>query len=243
MADHIVHRLGRHDIAFTLIGSGDCYDELVELSHRLGLTELRHLHRPNSRRRRRGDSFDGRRGHLARPEEPLQRPLHHEQDHGVHDFRAPRWSHSTCRRPGSRHGDAAVYATPNDVEELREVAASTWSTTNPDGVRWGARPSTNRTGARLGASGSSLRRYLREACWRIRRNPSLRLPEADMCGIAGAYQQIDGRAAARQDGPDASTIEVLTRQGSFPTATDEWMCTSPTAVFRSSMSNMASSLW
>jgi glycosyltransferase involved in cell wall biosynthesis len=36
-AEVIVHDLGREDIAFTLIGSGDCFDELVALRDRLGL--------------------------------------------------------------------------------------------------------------------------------------------------------------------------------------------------------------
>jgi glycosyltransferase involved in cell wall biosynthesis len=36
-ADIMVHELGRDDIAFTLIGSGDCYDELVALRDELGL--------------------------------------------------------------------------------------------------------------------------------------------------------------------------------------------------------------
>ncbi len=34
----VVHELGRDDIAFTLIGSGDCYDDLVALRNDLGLT-------------------------------------------------------------------------------------------------------------------------------------------------------------------------------------------------------------
>jgi glycosyltransferase involved in cell wall biosynthesis len=38
-ADHIVHRLGRDDIAFTLMGSGDCYDALVAQRDRLGLRD------------------------------------------------------------------------------------------------------------------------------------------------------------------------------------------------------------
>ena len=38
-ADAVVHELGREDIAFTLIGSGDCYEELVALRDRLCLTE------------------------------------------------------------------------------------------------------------------------------------------------------------------------------------------------------------
>jgi glycosyltransferase involved in cell wall biosynthesis len=36
-ASVIVHDLGREDIAFTLIGSGDCFDELVALRDQLGL--------------------------------------------------------------------------------------------------------------------------------------------------------------------------------------------------------------
>jgi glycosyltransferase involved in cell wall biosynthesis len=36
-ADVVVHELGRHDIGFTLIGSGDCFDELVALRDSLGL--------------------------------------------------------------------------------------------------------------------------------------------------------------------------------------------------------------
>ena len=36
-ADVVVHRLGRDDIAFTLIGKGDCFDELVALRDELGL--------------------------------------------------------------------------------------------------------------------------------------------------------------------------------------------------------------
>jgi glycosyltransferase involved in cell wall biosynthesis len=36
-ADIVVHKLGRDDIAFTLIGSGDCFDDLVALRDELGL--------------------------------------------------------------------------------------------------------------------------------------------------------------------------------------------------------------
>jgi glycosyltransferase involved in cell wall biosynthesis len=37
VADIVVNKLGRDDIAFTLIGSGDCYEELVALRDELGL--------------------------------------------------------------------------------------------------------------------------------------------------------------------------------------------------------------
>jgi glycosyltransferase involved in cell wall biosynthesis len=38
-ADHIVHTLGRTDIAFTLMGGGDCHDKLLAERDRLGLQE------------------------------------------------------------------------------------------------------------------------------------------------------------------------------------------------------------
>ncbi|MBO0829814.1 MAG: glycosyltransferase family 4 protein [Streptosporangiales bacterium] len=38
-ADHVVHTLGRKDIGFTLIGSGDSYDEVVALRDELGLRD------------------------------------------------------------------------------------------------------------------------------------------------------------------------------------------------------------
>lgn len=38
-ADHIVHEMGRDDIAFVLVGGGDCFDELVDRRDRLGLRD------------------------------------------------------------------------------------------------------------------------------------------------------------------------------------------------------------
>ncbi len=38
VADIVVNKLGRDDIAFTLIGSGDCFDDLVALRDEFGLT-------------------------------------------------------------------------------------------------------------------------------------------------------------------------------------------------------------
>jgi glycosyltransferase involved in cell wall biosynthesis len=38
-ADHVVHTLGRTDISFILMGSGDCYEELVAERDLLGLQE------------------------------------------------------------------------------------------------------------------------------------------------------------------------------------------------------------
>ena len=38
-ADEIVHEMGRDDIAFTLMGAGDCYEDLVAERDRLGLQD------------------------------------------------------------------------------------------------------------------------------------------------------------------------------------------------------------
>ncbi len=40
VADLVVNRWGRDDISFTLIGSGDCFDELVEMRDRLDLRDV-----------------------------------------------------------------------------------------------------------------------------------------------------------------------------------------------------------
>ncbi len=42
-AAHIVHDLGREDVAFTFMGGGDCYDEIVALRDELGLQEYLEL--------------------------------------------------------------------------------------------------------------------------------------------------------------------------------------------------------
>jgi glycosyltransferase involved in cell wall biosynthesis len=42
-ADIVVHRLDRDDIAITLIGSGDCFYDLVALRSELGLTDVVHF--------------------------------------------------------------------------------------------------------------------------------------------------------------------------------------------------------
>ena len=40
VADIVVHRWGRHDISFTVMGSGDCFDDLVAQRDRLGLDDF-----------------------------------------------------------------------------------------------------------------------------------------------------------------------------------------------------------
>ena len=63
-----------------------------------------------------------------------------------------------------------------------------------------------------------------------------------MCGIAGAYQQVDGEqlteTMGRSLGHAARTNRVPT-----PMATNESMCSSPTGDFRSSISGTANNAW
>ena len=42
-AAHVVHELGRNDVAFTFMGGGDCYEELVALRDQLGLQDYLEL--------------------------------------------------------------------------------------------------------------------------------------------------------------------------------------------------------
>ena len=60
--------------------------------------------------------------------------------------------------------DAAVYATPNDVEELAKLLVDLVDDEPRRRIDGTGRPGTDRTGAGVGASSSSLRRRLREAC-------------------------------------------------------------------------------
>ena len=86
-ADMIIRRFGRNDIAFTLIGKGDCYEELLELRDTLGLGDAVEF------TGRAPDDLGGAdpvdRGHrtVPRPEEPAERRVDDEQDDGVHGLR------------------------------------------------------------------------------------------------------------------------------------------------------------
>ena len=163
VADQVVHRLGRHDIGFTLIGSGDCYDELVALSHRLGLTDY--------------VTFTGRIpdadvaailstadvGISPDPKNPLNDVSTMNKTMEYMTFELPVVAFDLWETRISA-SDAAVYATPNDVEEMATVARRLDRRRTPTALDGAGRPGSNRTGARMGTSSSSLRRRLREAC-------------------------------------------------------------------------------
>ena len=120
VADQVVHRLGRHDIGFTLIGSGDCYDELVALSHRLDLTDY--------------VTFTGRIpdadvaailstadvGISPDPKNPLNDVSTMNKTMEYMAFELPVVAFDLWETRISA-SDAAVYATPNDVEEMAKL--------------------------------------------------------------------------------------------------------------------------
>jgi glycosyltransferase involved in cell wall biosynthesis len=120
VADQVVHRLGRHDIGFTLIGSGDCYDELVALSHRLSLTDY--------------VTFTGRIpdadvaailstadvGISPDPKNPLNDVSTMNKTMEYMTFELPVVAFDLWETRISA-SDAAVYATPNDVEEMAQL--------------------------------------------------------------------------------------------------------------------------
>jgi glycosyltransferase involved in cell wall biosynthesis len=120
MADVVVHRLGRHDIGFTLIGSGDRYDELVALSQRLDLTDY--------------VTFTGRIpdadvaailsaaevGISPDPKNPLNDVSTMNKTMEYMAFELPVIAFD-LRETRVSASDAAVYATPNDVEELAKL--------------------------------------------------------------------------------------------------------------------------
>jgi glycosyltransferase involved in cell wall biosynthesis len=117
MAHHVVHQLGRRDISFTLIGSGDCFEDLVALSQRLDLSDF--------------VTFTGRIpdpemaailstadvGISPDPKNPLNDVSTMNKTMEYMVFALPVVAFD-LRETRVSARDAAVYATPNDVGEL-----------------------------------------------------------------------------------------------------------------------------
>ena len=120
LADQVVHRLGRRDIAFTLIGSGDCFDDLVALSLERNLSDF--------------VTFTGRIpdaevsailstadvGISPDPKNPLNDLSTMNKTMEYMTFGLPVVAFD-LRETRVSAGDAAVYATPNDVAELAQL--------------------------------------------------------------------------------------------------------------------------
>jgi glycosyltransferase involved in cell wall biosynthesis len=112
----VVHELGRDDIAFTLIGKGDCYDDLVALRDELGLAgHVEFTGRaPDELVCRIMSTADV--GLSPDPKNPLNDLSTMNKTMEYMAFELPVVAFD-LRETRVSAGDAAVYATPNDVHE------------------------------------------------------------------------------------------------------------------------------
>jgi glycosyltransferase involved in cell wall biosynthesis len=119
-ADVVVRELGRDDIAFTLIGSGDCYDDLVALRDQLGLAG--HVEFTG----RAPDELVGQimstadAGLSPDPKNPLNDVSTMNKTMEYMAFELPVVAFD-LRETRVSAEDAAVYVTPNDVREYAEA--------------------------------------------------------------------------------------------------------------------------
>ena len=119
-ADVIVRELGRDDIAFTLIGSGDCYDELVALRDELGLQgHVEFTGRaPDELVTKIMSTADA--GLSPDPKNPLNDVSTMNKTMEYMAFELPVVAFD-LRETRVSAQDAAVYATPNDVHEYAKA--------------------------------------------------------------------------------------------------------------------------
>jgi glycosyltransferase involved in cell wall biosynthesis len=119
-ADVIVHELGRDDIAFTLIGSGDSYDELVALRDELNLQgHVEFTGRaPDELVTKIMSTADA--GLSPDPKNPLNDVSTMNKTMEYMAFELPVVAFD-LRETRVSAQDAAVYATPNDVHEYAKA--------------------------------------------------------------------------------------------------------------------------
>jgi glycosyltransferase involved in cell wall biosynthesis len=113
-ADVIVRELGREDIAFTLIGKGDCFDELVALRDQLGLAgHVEFTGRaPDAQVAAIMSTADA--GLSPDPKNPLNdvSTMNKTMEYMAYELPVVAFD---LRETRVSAGDAAVYVTPNDV--------------------------------------------------------------------------------------------------------------------------------
>ena len=119
-ADVVVHEMGRLDIAFTLIGSGDCFDELVALRDKLDLNgHVEFTGRiPDDQVRKILSAADV--GLSPDPKNPLNDVSTMNKTMEYMAFELPVVAFDLWETRVSA-GDAAVYAKPNDVREYAKA--------------------------------------------------------------------------------------------------------------------------
>jgi glycosyltransferase involved in cell wall biosynthesis len=119
-ADIVVHKLGRDDIAFTLIGSGDCFDDLVALRDELGLAgHVEFTGRaPDELVTRIMSTADA--GLSPDPKNPLNDVSTMNKTMEYMAFGLPVVAFD-LRETRVSAGDAAVYVKPNDEQDYAEA--------------------------------------------------------------------------------------------------------------------------
>jgi glycosyltransferase involved in cell wall biosynthesis len=119
-ADIVVHEMGRTDIAFTLIGSGDCFDELVLLRDELKLTAYVEFtgRVPDELVKRILSTADV--GLSPDPKNPLNDVSTMNKTMEYMSFELPVVAFD-LRETRVSAGDAAVYAKPNDIRDYAQA--------------------------------------------------------------------------------------------------------------------------
>lgn len=120
VADVVVHHLGRDDISFTLIGSGDSFDELVTLRDDLGLDDVVHFTGRVPDTELAAILSTAEIGISPDPKNPLNDLSTMNKTMEYMAFGLPVVAFD-LRETRVSAGEAAAYATPNDVEELARV--------------------------------------------------------------------------------------------------------------------------
>ena len=243
LADHVVHRLGRRDISFTLIGSGDCFDDLVALSDRLDLSDF--------------VTFTGRIpdadvsailstadvGISPDPKNPLNDLSTMNKTMEYMTFALPVVAFDLTGDPrlGGRRR-----CVRNPQRRRRACAAPCRSdrrrtSTVLDG-RGGTCP--DRAGVGVEPPVSSLRRRVREPHCVDSTPCSLTQSGPDPCAVLPApINRSTALAVTDERWAGASTTVVPTRKARSRILTTGSTCTWPTAAFRSSISSTANNRW
>ncbi len=119
-ADILVNQMDRDDIAFTLIGSGDCFDQLVALRSELGLTHVVHFtgRVPDEMVAAILSTADV--GISPDPKNSLNDVSTMNKTMEYMAFGVPVVAFD-LRETRVSAGDAAVYARPNEVDELARL--------------------------------------------------------------------------------------------------------------------------
>jgi glycosyltransferase involved in cell wall biosynthesis len=119
-ADIVVRELGRDDVAFTLIGSGDCFDDLVALRDQLGLAGAVEFtgRAPDELVARVLSTADI--GLSPDPKNPLNDLSTMNKSMEYMAFELPVVAFD-LRETRVSTGDAAVYVKPNDVRDYAEA--------------------------------------------------------------------------------------------------------------------------